>query len=64
MRQQVNRLSDRFDVRPEFAPIAQEIVIRIDEQQAGPVRGIVVERQQYSPSPPVPASWGGLAPSR
>ena len=64
MRQQVNRLGDRSDLRPEFAPIAQEIVIRIDEQQAGPVRGIVVKRQQYSPSPPVPVSWGGLAPSR
>src|SRR6516225_9987729 len=49
MRQQFHRLGNCLEVRPEFAPVAQEIVIRIDEQQAGPVRGIVVKRQKYSP---------------
>ena len=34
MRQQFKALGDRFDVRPQLGPIAQEIVIRIDEQQA------------------------------
>ena len=50
MLQQLNALCDRLDIRPQFAPVTQEIVIWIDEQEAGPVRDIVMLRQKYSPS--------------
>ena len=50
MRQQVHGLGDRLGFGPELASIAQQVVIGIDEQQSGPTRIIIVQRQVSLPS--------------
>jgi hypothetical protein len=49
VRQGPDGLGDRLDFRPQLTAVAEEIVVRIDEQQAGTVCGIVSGRQRYSP---------------
>ena len=39
---QVDGLGDRLGFGPQLAAIAQQVVIGIDEQQSGPIRGIIV----------------------
>jgi hypothetical protein len=41
MRQQVDGLGDCLGFGPELASVTQQVVVRIDEQQPGPIRGII-----------------------
>lgn len=45
MRQQVDSLGDRLGLRPQLASVAQQVVVRIDEQQTRPIRNIITQRQ-------------------
>ena len=49
MRQQFDGLGDRLGLRPQLAPVAQQVIVRIDEQQSGPLRGIITQCQDPLP---------------
>src|SRR5271167_3409971 len=42
MRQQIHGFGDLLDLGPQLAAIAEQVIIGIDEQQSGPIRGIIV----------------------
>jgi hypothetical protein len=42
MRQQIHGFGDLLDLGPQLASIAEQVIIGIDEQQSGPIRGIIV----------------------
>src|SRR5215471_1082712 len=50
MRQQVDSLGDCLGLRPQLASVAQQVVVRIDEQQTRPIRNIITQRQDLLPS--------------
>src|SRR5215510_12966390 len=46
MRQQVDGLGNRPGFGPQLASLAQQVVVWIDNQQAGVIRGIIIQRQR------------------
>src|SRR5262245_50149958 len=46
MRQQVDGLGNRPGFGPQLASLAQQVVVWIDDQQAGVIRGIIIQRQR------------------
>src|SRR5262250_1424892 len=68
MRQQVDSLGNRPGFGPQLASLAQQVVVWIDDQQAGVIRVIIIKRQRLPRMsrtlPLPPASTLGLAKRR
>src|SRR5262245_48624212 len=59
MRQQVDGLGNRPGYGPQLASLAQQVVVWIDDQQAGVIRGVIIQRQRVTSYKPDLASASG-----